>query len=402
VKNWIIGIDVAGSGIVFQIESASSSEKRVCGKASADLSGYRHLLARCAEAGVPSPAELTVVIEATGRHHLPWCERLVCEGAEVLALNPLLTKRLYAAENAIRQNKDDRIDAHTLCEMGRLHYRQLKKFTYKSQADRLALQSLLSARLCLRTQLTNLLKSAGDLLRLAFPKCPENGYKLTSKGLRRVIREAPTPEQIAALAPERVSQLLGVSEAEPLIRAARESLSVPLVAQACSPALKEMIDAIEDLEARLRLLDREIESTLAIASPERRRNEELLRSLPGFGPKTVAVIAAFLPPDMLQWGNRKAVVAKLQAYFGCDPRRKESGTFKGKVKISKRGIGMVRTALYQASFCGIKHDPQLKAYYDKKKGEGDHHNKAIIDLIRKNLRRIVAVLDQDTPYQPQN
>lgn len=402
MKNWIVGIDVASSGIVFQVENTAGNAKCVCGKADADLSGYRHLLACCAEAGAPGVADLTVVVEATGRHHLPWCERLLNDGAEVLALNPIVTKRLYATENAIRQNKDDSIDAHTLCEIGRLHYPRLKKFAYESQADRLALQSLVSARSCLRSQLTNLLKSAGDLLRLIFPKCPENGCKLTSKGLRRLLREAPTPESIAALSEERACQLLGSSGGRKLLQATRESLSVPSVAEACAPALIELIDSIENLESRLRHLDREIESTLASASPARRRNEELLRSLPGFGPKTVAVIAAFLPPDVLQWGERKAVVAKLQAYFGCDPRRKESGTFKGKVKISKRGIMAVRTALYQASFCGIKHDPQLKAYYDKKKQEGDHHDKAIVDIIRKNLRRIVAVLDQGTPYQPQN
>lgn len=62
----------------------------------------------------------------------------------------------------------------------------------------------------------------------------------------------------------------------------------------------------------------------------------------------------------------------------------------------------MRTALYQASFCSLSHDPKLRAYYDKKKEEGDHHNKAIVDVIRKNLRRMVAVLNEQKPFIPED
>jgi transposase len=102
--------------------------------------------------------------------------------------------------------------------------------------------------------------------------------------------------------------------------------------------------------------------------------------------------------------KRQKIVSKLQALIGSDPRRRESGAHKGKVKLSKRGIEAARTALYQASFCSMRYDPQLRKYYDKKKAEGDHHKKVVIDLMRKNLRRIVAVLVDRKPFEfrPEN
>lgn len=117
------------------------------------------------------------------------------------------------------------------------------------------------------------------------------------------------------------------------------------------------------------------------------------------------VIIAFLPDDFTEWvpqekaRYKKKLIAKLQAHFGYDPRVRESGKYKGKVKLSKRGVKAARTALFQASVCSLKYDSQLRAYYDKKKAEGDHHTKAIVDVMRKNLRRLVSVLVGEKPFE---
>jgi len=172
------------------------------------------------------------------------------------------------------------------------------------------------------------------------------------------------------------------------------------ITQACEDSLLSLIEAIEDLSRHLKNIEQTTEKILTEeANLADRHTVELIRSIPGFGAKTAPVLAAFLPTGFEQWGSKKQIVAKLQAYFGFDPRRRESGTFKGKVKISKRGIGIVRTTLFQASFCSMSHDPKLRQYYDKKKAEGDHHTKAVIDLMRKNLKRVVAVLINQKEFQ---
>ena len=396
-KEHVVGMDVAGNGIHFQVQSRQG-ELLVEGKAGRSMDGFNAFNRACSKAGLRWERTL-VVIEATGRLHLPWCERLFEEGALVYALNPLLTKRLYSSKNAIRDNKDDRLDAHSLAEIGRLHGEDLERFSYRPQSSRLELQSLVGARVAVRRQCTNLLKSAGDLLDLIFPEAKKVGMNLTHAGLRRLLLRKTTPAEIAEVGEKELTSIVGKKGAD-LLKAARNSFTPEKVSCACKPALQAFVETIEDLFRQIENLEQSIGQCLrSLRCQKDGRTEKLIRSIPGFGKKTAATVAAFLPEDFDQWGTKKKITAKLQAYFGCDPRRRESGSFKGKVKLSKRGIEIARTALYQASFCSINHDPEVRAYYEKKKAEGDHHKKALFDLVRKNLRRIVAVLIDQKEFE---
>lgn len=399
-KNWIIGIDVAGEGICFQIQN-QIGETFAEGSAAKSLDGYLDFKQTCVSAGVQW-LDTLVVVEATGRHHLSWCEHLISEGACVYALNPLLTKRLYSSRNAIRDNKDDRLDAHSLSEIGRIHQGELQRFTYRTQCAKIRLQALVSTRKAIRKQCTNLLKSAGDLLMLVFPESRSLKLDLKTDRMRALLSRAPTPARIAALPEEELIRIFG-NKGTRIKDVAQRSFCPDAMAEACGQSLQAMLEAIDDLLRQLKNLEHMIEGHLRVQNdPKLKKAEELIRSLPGFGEVTAPIIAAFLPEDYEQWGSRKKIVSKLQAYFGCDPRRRESGQSKGKVKISKRGIEIVRTALYQASFCSVSFDPKLRAYYDKKKAEGDHHKKAIVDVIHKNLRRMVAVLTSENPFVPED
>jgi transposase len=126
----------------------------------------------------------------------------------------------------------------------------------------------------------------------------------------------------------------------------------------------------------------------------------LIASLPGFGVRTSAVMATYLPPSFEGWGTRKKIVARVQALFGCDPRRRQSGKWEGKVKISKRGIAAGRTALFQAAFCSLDTDEENSAYYKRlREIEKKEHKEAMVDLMRKQVRRLVAVLCNNRPFE---
>lgn len=394
--NYVIGIDTGSESIHYQIETWTG-HRIDKGKVPKNGHGWSELK-QCMSNHKLAPEQTLVVIEATGRHHLPWCERLHRSGFLVYALNPLLSKRLYSTKNAIRDNKDDALDAETLAEIGRIHHHKLERFGYRPQCGRLRLQSLVSARKAIREQCTNLLKSAGDLFQTIYPEIASGKLNLTHSGLRALLLEAPTPQALKDLPEQRLRQRLG-SKAEVLRQALALRICTDQMVQSCSPALIAMIETIEALLEKLKDLEASIEDCIK-QDPTHHHNMDLLRSLPGFGAHSSAVIAAFLPMDIFQSGNKKNITARLQAYLGVDPRRRKSGKYQGKVKISKRGIEIARTALFQASFCGICHDPELKAYYDKKKAEGDHHKKAVVDLMRKNLRRIVSVLVSQQPFTP--
>ena len=72
-------------------------------------------------------------------------------GYRVLALNPLLSKRRYTTENAIRDHKTDPVDAAGLCDIVRRDGHKLERFLYQHQPDRFALKRLLSVRKALRS-----------------------------------------------------------------------------------------------------------------------------------------------------------------------------------------------------------------------------------------------------------
>jgi transposase len=118
----------------------------------------------------------------------------------------------------------------------------------------------------------------------------------------------------------------------------------------------------------------------------------LARTVPGIGLKTAPVLVAALPRDLRALGPKREVQRKIQALLGCDPRTRESGKFKGRRSMTKRGDPVARTALFQAAACAVMHDETMKAHYDREKALSKAHRVAISHIMRRVLWRLVAVL----------
>jgi transposase len=148
----------------------------------------------------------------------------------------------------------------------------------------------------------------------------------------------------------------------------------------------------------LRELDRQIEAlTSQSVDPQ---TKALVESIPGFGALNAAKLLAFLPGEILHAGSNRQAAARLQAYMGNDPRVRQSGQWQGQTKMSKRGVEMLRTALFQCAFSASQHDPELRSFYQRKRAQGKHHEVALSHLMRILTRRLVAVLRSGQPYQP--
>lgn len=121
---------------------------------------------------------------------------------------------------------------------------------------------------------------------------------------------------------------------------------------------------------------------------------ELLESIPGIG-ETIATILVAEIGDIENFKSAKALVA----YAGIDPKVKQSGKgLKHNTRLTKRGSPYLRQALFQAAAVARQHDPELKAYYDKKRSEGKRYKEATVATSRKLLYRVYAVLKRQTPY----
>jgi transposase len=148
------------------------------------------------------------------------------------------------------------------------------------------------------------------------------------------------------------------------------------------------------LDAELAELDAMIDEAVR-GSPLWREKEDLLASVPGVGP----VVARTLIADMPELGrlNRKQIAA----LAGLAPFTRQSGQWKGKSFIGG-GRASVRTVLFLAAQAAKRHNPPLKAFYQRLIAAGRPKMVATIAVARKLLTILNAILKQQTPWQPQN
>jgi len=360
--------------------------------------GRRELLALL-EQHLPEPGQVLALLEATGVLHLHWAAALTRAGYSVVVLNPLMARRLYTVKNSIRDNKTDPVDARGLCAIGALHGAELlEKYRFLLRPPQLALQRLQSVRKALRNALTNLKKTYGSLLDLSFPEL-HGLMEIDGVGLRALLAQAPTPRAIARKRRASLAKDWRLRPKAAQLRAlAADSIADPELAAANAPALQALLQSLTALEGQLRALDQQIDQ-LALQSSDPKR-QALLQTIPGFGPVVAASVLAHLPEELLHAGNRRTAATRLQAFMGNDPRLQQSGQWTGQIKMSKRGVELLRTAFFQAAFSASQHDPELKAFYQRKRTEGKKHEVALSHLMRILTRRLVAVLRSEQPYRP--
>lgn len=90
---------------------------------------------------------------------------------------------------------------------------------------------------------------------------------------------------------------------------------------------------------------------------------------------------------------------KLVAYAGIDASVAQSGESEPQNnRMSKRGSPYLRRALHQAAVVAAFNDPQLHAFYAKKKAEGKHHNACIGAVSRKLCILVFTILKENRPY----
>ncbi len=396
--DYYLGLDAAKHKVRVALRGGSAERFLLERYLPVSGAGRRELLALLRR-HLPPGAGLLVLIEATGVLHLHWAAALAKAGHAVAVINPLMARRLYRVKNALRENKTDPIDARQLCTLAALEGAELlAKYRFSLAPARCALQRLQSVRQSWRHALTNLKKTYGSLLDLIFPELGQL-LEIDGVGLRALLQKAPTPQAIARLRLATLEKDWRLRPKAAQLKAlAADSIADPDLAAASAPALVVLLQSMAELEARLRALDRQIEQlSLQSADPAR---HQLIQTLPGFGPITAAKLIAYLPEELLQAGSNRTAATRLQAFMGNDPRLKESGQFKGKVKMTKRGVEPLRTAFFQAAFSASQHDPELKAYYQRKRTQGKEHKVALSHLMRILTRRLVAVLRSQQPYRP--
>ena len=196
----------------------------------------------------------------------------------------------------------------------------------------------------------------------------------------RPLPDAQTEELRALLARRR--QLIGMRTAE-----SNRLGSAPPRVQA------DLQAHIAWLDQRLAAIDDDLDTTLR-ASPVWRERETLYRSVPGIGP----VCARTLVLDLPELGTLSR--QRIAALVGVAPLNRDSGTLRGHRTIWG-GRAHVRATLYMGTLVAVRHNPVLKAFYERLCLAGKVKKVALIACMRKLLTILNAMVKHQTPWQPQ-
>jgi transposase len=128
--------------------------------------------------------------------------------------------------------------------------------------------------------------------------------------------------------------------------------------------------------------------------PGLKNDSDLLRSIPGLGDKTIAVILSELP-DVTNFRSVKSVAA----YVGLSPRKAESGSYKGATRLCKFGKAQLRRSLYFPAIVATRYNPLVRDFYRRLRRNGKCKMSAIGACMRKLLAIAYGVLRTGTPFR---
>jgi transposase len=152
------------------------------------------------------------------------------------------------------------------------------------------------------------------------------------------------------------------------------------------------------IQAHLAWLERRVAHTAADgaaaihASPRWRATDEMLQSTPGVGPSLSRPLGAEGPA--LGVLNRQAIAALI----GVAPCHRERGTLRG-TRAVWGGRAHVRAVLYMSPLAAVRHNPVLKAFYERLRSVGKAPKVALTACMRKLLTILNAMRKHRTPWQ---
>ena len=147
-------------------------------------------------------------------------------------------------------------------------------------------------------------------------------------------------------------------------------------------SIKALVSAYQKVLERI---DRRMEALIAQSGWQ--QAYRCCLSIPGIGPtNAIALVTAY---HRGAFSSQDAFVA----YLGMDVRIKESGTFKGKRKLSKKGPAEIRRLLYCAAMAGRRYEPFAR-YYQRQIEKGLPKIAANCILARKLARLAFTMMSR--------
>ena len=188
---------------------------------------------------------------------------------------------------------------------------------------------------------------------------------------------------------QRILQALIARRRQLLEMLSMERNRLPGTHKAVRPQVKR---AIEWLEKQLATNDKDTDEALKTCGVWREKIE-LLESVPGVGRVISLNLLAHLPE--LGTLNRR----QISALAGVAPFNRDSGRMRGRRSVYG-GRSAPRAALYMAALVGARHNPVLKAFYQRLRAAGKPCKVALVACMRKLLTILNIMIRESAPWHP--
>ncbi len=391
----VVGIDVAKhSHTVCAVRAPSGTVVQKPWAIAASRAGYHEVVQRLNQWA--EPAATVIGLESTGILWEPLYDALTHAGYTVLVLNPRQTAS-WATSLGLRA-KTDGLDAQTIAK-GLLA--GLARASVLPSETVQALRTLTRTRHDLVQSQSAARQRLQDELVAVFPELPSHLPHSSDLGNPAVLHLlaqyasaqafAQAPVRTLTRVLERLSaQQWGKAEADELQTLARQSAASTRAVTARSVVVRTLAKHLADLHERIAEVEAAITDLLR-DDPDSQR----LQQIPGIGPVNAAVIRAELG-DIQRFSGVDQVVA----YAGLEPRTYQSGAYQGQQRLSKRGPGALRHALYLATLVATRCRPEWHERYQRLLAHGRAKKEALTILSRSMLKVIFHLLRTSSSYDP--
>lgn len=335
--------------------------------------------------------EVRIAMESTGHYWIPLYEYLADRGYAVTVFNPLQIKAYRQV--GIRKAKTDRIDSHYIADF--LRVRAVDAIIVLSPVHR-QMRHMARFRFKLLDRISSLKRRAHMLLDQVFPEYPALFARPFVTTSRALLRRAVTAEEFAAWPLADLTATirkasrgrLGEEKAQTIHAIAQTSLGIRSLRQVATWEMSCILDQMDLLDQQVKALDKILSNLLSA-------EEQYLVTIPGISSVLAATILGEIG-DVQRFPSVKPLVA----FAGLDPTVYQSGHFQAtRTTLSKRGSPYLRRALWMAAMPARRFNPDLAAFYQRKRQQGKHHSTVMGAVCHRLLARIYVVLKERRPYQ---
>ena len=384
-----VGIDIAKLNHFASAISSDGTELMKPFKFTNDGDGFQMLVSRLIDLSLEDDS-IIIGLESTAHYGDNLVRYLVACNYNVCVLNPIKTSVMR--KDNIRKTKTDKVDTFIIAKT--LMMQDSYRFVSFYDLDLLDLKQLgrfrqktIKQRTRLKIQLTSYVDQVFPELQYFF----KSG--LHQKAVYALLKEAPTPQDIASMHMTHLSSLLVKSSHGHFTKEQAKELRV-LARKSVGANDSALSIQITHSIAQIELLDSQLNSVEAEMTEIMKFNDSVIMTIPGIGYINGGMILGEIG-DI----HRFSSPSKLLAFAGLDPSVYQSGNYSARrTRMSKRGSRVLRYALVNAAHNVVKNNSTFKAYYDAKMAEGRTHYNALGHCAGKLVRVIWKMLTDEVEF----